>query len=302
MAPLKMILICLSLKIYFSSTQRLNSTLPASVPPVVIRGTGSETCPVEEAIEEQRNLTKSNIIRILNSRYNQSPCVCGGSGEWSRIAYLDMNDTTQQCPSNWSLITSPVRGCGRITSSCNSAIFPVNGRTYSHVCGRVIAYQRGSTEAFWHSVLFQRNLSDVYIDGVSLTHGVSGTRHHIWSFASALYEQDPNYRTQYTCACTNTNYNWTHSTPSFVGNDYFCDTGNPGPGFREGMYYYPDIDPLWDGEGCGPNNTCCEFNNPPWFCKTLPQPTSDDIELRICGSDLTRNEDVIISLVDINVQ
>ena len=58
MASLKMILICLSLEIYFSSTQRLNSTLPASVPSVVIRGTGSETCPVEEAIEEQ-NLTSS---------------------------------------------------------------------------------------------------------------------------------------------------------------------------------------------------------------------------------------------------
>ena len=39
-------------------------------------------------------------------------------------------------------------------------------------------------------------------------------------------------------------------------------------------------DPLWDGEGCGGNSTCCEFNNLPWFYKDLPQPTTDDIELR----------------------
>ena len=295
MASMKIVMIFLSLEVYFCSTQRQNSTLPASVPSVVIRGTANGTCPAQEVIEEQRNLTKSNIIRILNVHHS---CTCGGSGEWSRIAYFDMNDSTQQCPSNWSLITSPVRGCGRRTSSCNSAIFPANGQTYSHVCGRVIAYQRGSTNAFEPS---QRNLNNAYIDGISLTHGVHGSRQHIWSFVSALYEQDPNYGTSYTCACTNINYIWSYSTPSFVGNDYFCDTGNPGPGFRSSIFYYPD-NPLWDGEGCGPTNTCCDFNNPPWFCKTLPQPTSDDIELRICGDQSTSNEDVIISLVDINVQ
>ena len=46
--------------------------------------------------------------------------------------------------------------------------------------------------------------------------------------------------------------------------------------------YYPDNDPLWDGEGCGPTSICCDFNNPPWFCKTLPQPTSARLKL---GSD-----------------
>ena len=174
-------MIFLSLEVYFCSAQRQNSTLPVTVPPVVMRGRGSGTRPAQEAIKEQRNLTKSSIIRILNSRYYQLPCACGGSGEWSRIAYLDMNDTTQQCPSNWMLITNPVRECGRRTTSCNSAFFPVNGRTYSHVCGRVIAYQRGSTDAFQFSNRSPRNLNDVYIDGVSLTHGVSGSQQHIWS-------------------------------------------------------------------------------------------------------------------------
>ena len=41
---------------------------------------------------------------------------------------------------------------------------------------------------------------------------------------------------------------------------------------------------LWDGHGYTVSSTCytCEFNNPPWFCKQLPKPTTEDIEIRIC--------------------
>ena len=41
-------------------------------------------------------------------------------------------------------------------------------------------------------------------------------------------------------------------------------------------------DPLWDGKGCGPTNTCCSFNNPPWFIKNLHSSTTDDVEMRLC--------------------
>ena len=32
------------------------------------------------------------------------------------------------------------------------------------------------------------------------------------------------------------------------------------------------------------------FNSPPWFCKQLPQPTHDYIEIRLCGDESTYNE------------
>ncbi len=60
-------------------------------------------------------------------------------------------------------------------------------------------------------------------------------------------------------------------------------TGNPGPGYSLTDYY--TTDPLWDGAGCGPNNACCQFNNPPWFKSSLPLGTSDDIEIRICHGE-----------------
>ena len=48
--------------------------------------------------------------------------------------------------------------------------------------------------------------------------------------------------------------------------------------------------------------SCCEFNKPPWFCANLPQPTTDDLELRICRDTSYANEDIIVSLVELNVK
>ncbi len=45
-----------------------------------------------------------------------------------------------------------------------------------------------------------------------------------------------------------------------------------------GDHLHPD-DPLWDGQGCIHGNLCCSLNKPPWFTKTLPTPTTDDIEM-----------------------
>ncbi len=56
---------------------------------------------------------------------------------------------------------------------------------------------------------------------------------------------------------------------------------------------------MWDGAGCGPLKTCCTFNNSPWFYKKLPEPTIDDIEMRVCVDEAHTNEDIA---VDIYVQ
>ena len=94
------------------------------------------------------------------------------------------------------------------------------GLTYSRVCGRIIAYQDATTDAFLTSSVL---IDGSYVDGVSLTHGSVDFRQHIWTFASALGETD-NYHQRYLCSCSN-NISWPYST-DFVGNDYFCDSGN----------------------------------------------------------------------------
>ena len=227
-------------------------------------------------------------------------CGCGGSSAWTRVAFLNMSDPNEVCPSNWETYTSPVRACGNGQNNiprCISVIYPAYGLRYNRVCGRVIGYQHSDTIAFaglaygglYDSV--ERN----YLHGVSITHGGAGSRQHIWSFASAIGDAFVAEQPRYSCSCSSSN-NWPYST-SFVGNDYFCDTGSHASSYPRTIFA---SDPLWDGAGCGPSSTCCTFNNPPWFCKTLPQPTTDDLEVRICESSPHR--DTPIQLMEIFVQ
>ena len=58
------------------------------------------------------------------------------------------------------------------------------------------------------------------------------------------------------------------SPPSFVGNDYYCESGG-----AIGILVVDD--PLWDGQNCnGPESTCCTNPNMPWFLKTLNETTT----------------------------
>ena len=98
-------------------------------------------------------------------------------------------------------------------------------------------------------------------------------------------------------ACIKPDTQFLGTIPSFVGQDYFCDTASRD---RYESIFYPE-DPLWDGQGCGGTSTCCEFNNPPWFCKQLPQPTIDDIELRLCDDQDILNEDTPIEMVEVSI-
>ena len=289
-------LTCILLSLfYLAQCQDHNTTLPIRLPQTV---TNTSTCPLLNTSAQRELVGKT----LQSYDPDDSSCSCRGEG-WTRAAYLNMSDPNQQCPSNWTLITTPIRGCGRrarYSGECDSVTYSVHGRTCSSVCGRILAYQRGRADAFYN--VFAYNLGiieEAYLSGVSLTHGPAGSRQHIWSFVGALYEQDPNYRTYANCPCTNTNIFWPYQLPLFINNDYFCDTGNPGPGTSSTAYYTDD--PLWDGKGCSSTSTSCEFNTLPWFCKSLPQPTSDDLEIRNCYTSYPSLEDKLISLIDVYI-
>ena len=128
-----------------------------------------------------------------------------------------------------------------------------------------------------------------YVHGISITRG--SPREHIWTLASALDEIGTVPRSN--CPCINSSSSGATPPPAFVGRDYFCDTGSE---LRFRNRFYGD-DPLWDGAGCGPLNSCCSLNNPPWFYKQLPQLTTDVIEMRACRSQTT--EDIASETVEI---
>ena len=87
--------------------------------------------------------------------------------------------------------------------------------------------------------------------------------------------------------------------PTFVGQNYFCESITSG--YRSGVFY-PNGDPLWDGQECGPTSSCCTFNSPPWFNVQLPNPTTDDIEVRICSDHGTVDGDTPIQLIELFVK
>ena len=259
-----------------------------------IEWSGAGFCPSTEKLREKIKqdvdifINDSTVLTLTRS------CGCGGFG-WRRAAYLNMSDPTQTCPPAWELIATPRRSCARPSNagrySCYSAMFPTNGIQYSQVCGRIIGYQFGQPQAFFSN---SDNIDGYYVDGVSLTYG--NPRQHIWTFANALDEYPHHYN--YKCPCTDITDKRMINIPNFVSNDYFCETGvSTGQTFDD--YTFHADDPLWDGQGCGPLSTCCTFNNPPWFCKRLPQSTNSDLEVRLCSAAQAAIENTPIELVEI---
>lgn len=226
-----------------------------------------------------------------------NPCSCNSTRNgWMRIAYLNMSSTSEQCPHGLAVNNNP-RSCSRGNrpgANCASAFYNSHFMQYSRVCGRIIGYQDSSTDAFRpyydHS---SRTIDDSYVDGISLTYGFS-PRKHIWTFAAGVEDIGSS---PYHCPCSSTTYQGL--VPSFIGDDYFCESAELSTQWRPRIY---SENPLWDGVGCAPTSTCCTMNNPPWFCRELPQPTRDNIEMRSCGDENQVNEDVLVSLMEVYVQ
>ena len=89
----------------------------------------------------------------------------------------------------------------------------------------------------------------MHVDGISITLG--SPRKHVWTYAVGLSD-DNNYRGN-NCPCA-TNPGPIARPPAFVGNDYYCESGDVGT-YNHVSYYLSD--PLWDGKGCGKGNGCC---------------------------------------------
>ena len=129
---------------------------------------------------------------------------CGGSTGWRRVAYLNMSDPSQQCPSVWQEITTPHRVCGRrsTSGSCEGLTYSTGSEQYDQVCGRIIGYQIGTPDAFFYGP--SRSINSVYVEGVSVTRG--SPRQHIWTFAG-VHDEQSTYPGE-TCPCGTGEHCW----------------------------------------------------------------------------------------------
>ena len=263
----------------------------------------NELCPASSCTEVLASLP-SGYYWITASdgsavqTYCSRECGCGNGGGWTRALYFDMTDTSQTCPPGWMFHETPRRTCGRTELTqpvTESIIYDTFGTNYAQICGQIRGYQKGHVNGFRND-----DIDDAYLDGVSVTYG-NATREHIWSFAAA--RTDSESHDDHVCPCTKPNASNSAFVSDFVGTDFFCEAGTSLPCcevHNTGMVFTDD--PLWDGQGCPSTSTCCEFNSPPFFCKTLSQPTSEILEVRLMSNELPTNEDVLIELLEIFIQ
>ena len=129
-----------------------------------------------------------------------------------------------------------------------------------------------------------------YVDGLSITYDTP--RRHLWTYAAGY--SDSGSLGAANCPCAS--YSGA-LPPSFVGDHYFCESGNVGE--AEDQWYADD--PLWDGAGCPTNNTCCDPPVLPWFNRMIDEPSTVDIELRLCRDEAATNEDLSVELFELYV-
>ena len=202
-----------------------------------------------------------------------------------------MTIPSQNCPSSLQFQQhGDLRLCGKKTNgpSCDSIAIPANGQSYKKVLGKVKAYQYGSPDCFQ---VHPEDIDSYYVDGISITYG-SSPRTHVWTYAAALHQFYPGKNIPNTCPSTGGGAGpW-----DFVGDDYFCASGNPGLGWQPVQLYTQY--PLWSSiQGscsfCGKNDLS--------FCVELETSTDDDLELRVCTDETLSNEDIRIESIDLYI-
>ncbi len=148
-----------------------------------------ETVAISQTNEHCRNdswreVAKQQVKDVLNRQY---PSLSRG---WTRVAFLNMSDMRQNCPSNWTAgDINGIRGCRQRNPSlysCKSTFYPTN-ILYSNIYGRILGYARGTPDAFANSVIDgYTSIKHAYVDGVSLTHGPRIAATHLDLCSSSL--------------------------------------------------------------------------------------------------------------------
>ena len=198
------------------------------------------------------------------------------TGGWRRVGYLN----TSECPHGLVKRTSPP-SCtlpDSIMDGCSSIVTYQTEGSYNCISGSIIARQSGNPDAFTDGLRVSRSeikLDGNYVDGVSLTYG--NKTKHIWTFTAVVSEGDID------CGRCST------LKPQFVGNNYSCEVTRlclSNTNVCNG--------PLWDGEEqCVGGST---------FHRQLLEPTSADIEMRVCRDQDQMDEDFLLNVVEIYVR
>ena len=117
----------------------------------------TDGCDLQCPLVEEREAVRNEIHQIANSAILIATGhihTCNGTPGWRRVAFINMTDTSYNCPTGLNLTSYSKRTCGRSHTTdggCSSTTFSAGGLPYSRVCGRIRGYQFGRTGAFFSS-------------------------------------------------------------------------------------------------------------------------------------------------------
>ena len=90
--------------------------LPVQIPTTVAYEQEETVCPLQNKSNVLLIETKAHtrqVIRDFVKNLNQSNASKGSNGTgWRRIAFMNITDSSDICPLNLTMYTSPVRSCG----------------------------------------------------------------------------------------------------------------------------------------------------------------------------------------------
>ena len=221
---------------------------------------------------------------------------CGGEMGWMRIADVDVAKG-DKCPNGWRKISSPVAACRAPGdhAGCYSAQFTTHQIPYSRVCGMVVGYQKGTPDGIGGSNEYPlRSINGPYVDGVSITYGTP--RKHIWTYGIGYTDNANHGSNPVNCPCS---HYPGRLPPAFVHENYYCESG---ASTSASVNRYYTSDPVWDGEGCPSDSSCCSEPNLPWFYRQIPLTSDKHLEARICRDEHYSNEGILVKEIKLFVQ
>ena len=237
-----------------------------------------------------------NTTSGIQEVYCNMELQCGGhKGGWTRVAQFDTSQG-DPCPSGWTLITTPGANPRNVCRSgdftgCHSTIFTTYNISFHKICGQVRGYQKGNTDAFNPP----NSIDEAYVDGVSITLG--DPRKHVWTYVAGISDSGSTNVAARYCPCAAIRGG--DSPQAFVGDHYYCESGNVGESGNESYY---TTDPLWDGLDCSLSVDCCANPDMPWFSRQFTTAQKTFIEARICHDGPFSNEDTLVEMVELYIQ
>ena len=187
---------------------------------------------------------------------------CGEVGKaWVRVGGFNAT----HCPENFvnKSILNYGDACFPNSQDCTSILYPTHKIKYSKVCGVIKGVGVGSPDGFSNF-----DINDNYVNGVSITRGDQGSRHHIWTFVAKHRSSGGR-----SCDCS-------RNKPAFVSNNYHC----------------MEVVSTNENRVC----TCRDCQN--LFQVSLPQDTTDNIEVRVCTDQHSNDEQIGVRTTELYVQ